>query len=49
MGAHPIRHELAGHHDVERTAVRLEPAKLGRLQPAVEGSCSKIAAKTGAD
>ena len=49
MRAHPVGHELARHDDVERAAVRLKAAKLGRLQPAVEGACPKIAAKTGAD
>ena len=49
MRAHPVGHELARHDDVERAAVGLERAELGRLQPAVEGARAKIAAKSGAD
>src|SRR6185295_10576296 len=47
--ADPIGHELARHDDVERAAVRIERPELGRLQPAVKGADSKVAAKSGAD
>ena len=49
MGTDPIRHELARHDDVERPRVRIERAELGRLQPAVEGSSAKVAAKSRPD
>src|SRR5207302_6394893 len=49
MRAYPVGHELARHDDIERARIGLEGAELGRLQPAVEGPCPKIAAKSGAD
>ena len=49
MRAHPVRHELAGHDDVERAAVGIEPAELGRLQPAVKRAGAKVAPKSAAD
>ena len=49
MRANPVGHELARHDDVERAAVGLERAELGGLQPAVEGTSAKVAAKAGAN
>src|SRR4051812_17918525 len=49
MRPNPIGHELARHDNIERSAVRLEGAELGRLQPAVERACAEIPAKSGAN
>ena len=49
MRADPVGHELTGHDDVERTAVRIEIAESGRLQPAVECACAKVTAKSCPD
>ena len=47
--AHPVRHELAWHQQLERAGVGVEGAERGRLQPAVEGAGAKVASKARAD
>src|SRR5690349_20024590 len=49
MRSHPVRHELARQHHVERAAVRLECPEFSRLQPAIKRSCPHIPPQSAAD
>src|SRR5207342_1121457 len=49
MALHPIRHELAGHDDLELAGVAVERAELSRLQPSVKGASAAVPAQPGAN
>jgi hypothetical protein len=49
VGMNPIRHELGREFQLDLAGLGAESAERDRAQPAIEGACAAIAAKTGPD